>query len=312
MTPTDLTTPFHLTPHRSTAMPITTEIPTKPFHLTPHRSHAMPTTTETQTEPFHLTSHRSHAMPITTEIQTEPFHLTPHRSHAMPTTAAVAVPRHTTRIPTTTPTKETPMTAALSFHSALVTSLAIVQSAPPAANETALLPSPLRASQVRSVAEEELAFFFTSKVDNDAWNDDDDTWTEDEDDSVRARQVIGDWIATLSDRDQDALSLYFDREPWPASVKREEIACSGGYALLLALASPYDRRWSNGPHRHAHLREISVQLEAAVQKHGPVVLRHLARQSEWSFTTALRAYIHARGRAPSVLGPQGPGHKEAQ
>jgi hypothetical protein len=244
---------------------------------------------------------------------TTPSDLTPHRSTAMPTTTPVAASRHTTRTSTPTTTKETPMTAALSFRPALVTSLALVRSAPPAANETALLPSPLRASQVRSVAEEELAFFFTSTADNDAWgdDDDDDTWTEDEDDSVRARQVIGSWIATLSDRDQDALSLYFDPKPWPASIKREEIACSGGYALLLALASPYSGRWRNGPHRQAHLWEISVQLEAAVQKHGPVVLRHLARQSEWSFATALRAYVHARGRAPSVLGPSGLGHKEA-
>jgi hypothetical protein len=205
-----------------------------------------------------------------------------------------------------TPTTEIPMTAAFSFQPTLVTSLALVQSAPPAANEIEPLPSPLRASHVRSVAEEELAFFFTTPSTNDTWSDD-----EDDETSVHARRVIGDWIATLPEPDQQVLSLYFDREPWPASIQREEIPCSGGYALLLALASPYSY-WPNDTRRQGHVRQASIQLEAAVQKHGPVVLRHLARQSEWSFATALRAYVHARGRAPSVLGPQGLGHKEAR
>jgi hypothetical protein len=239
---------------------------------------------------------------------TTPFDLTPHRSTAMTTTTTTALAVQ----PRTTTTMETPMTANYLFTNTTASSLLLAH-APPAANETEE-PSLLRTSQVKEVAEEELAFFFTTHPDNDTWSDDgDDAWSMEDDDeaSAHARHVIGDCVATLSDRDQDVLSLYFDREPWPASIKREEIACSGGYALLLALASPYSGRWRNGPHRPAHLWEISVQLEAAVQKHGPVVLRHLARQAEWSFAAALRAYVHARGRAPAVLGPSGYGHKEA-
>ena len=79
---------------------------------------------------------------------------------------------------------------------------------------------------------------------------------------------------------------------------------------MLAHASAYER-WPNVPQRGAHLRQASLQLEAAVEKHGPRVLCHLTYRSEWTFAAALRAYVKARGRAPSVLCPPGMGPKEA-
>jgi len=213
----------------------------------------------------------------------------------MPTAIAVQsrTPRHTQ---TTTP--EIPMPSPTPTH---VPQLTLVHSAP-AARETETSPPPtrsrpsLRASQVHPVAEEELAFFFSTNGANDA--------------SVPARRVIADWIATLSEHHQDALSLYFDREPWPESLRGDGFDLRCGYALVLAHASPYTR-WPNVPQRPAHLRRISEQLQAAVRSHGPRVLCYLTRRSEWTFAAALRAYVKARGRAPSVLGPLGRGRKEA-
>jgi hypothetical protein len=188
-----------------------------------------------------------------------------------------------------------------SIPSTAIPSLTLVHSAP-AARETETSPPStwsrpsLRASQVHPVAEEELAFFFSTHPDNDT--------------SAPARRVIARWIATLPERDQDVLSLYFDPEPWPASIRKHGVDHHRGYALVLAHASAYER-WPSVPQRWAHLRHASLQLEAAVDRHGPRVLRYLTRRSEWTFAAALRAYVMARGRAPSVLGAQRAGHKEA-
>lgn len=235
--------------------------------------------------------------------------LTPHRaahhagasSPAMPT--AIAVQSRTPRKPTTTTTSsEIPMPAFTPLQPTLAISIARVGS-PPAVRETETSPRPAthpgpspRASQVPSIAEEELAFFFRCDAQGEA--------------CVRSRRVIARWLATLSLRDQDALSLYFDPEPWPASIRKHGIDSERGYALVLAHASAY-KRWPDVPQRCAHLRQASQQLEAAVDTHGPRVLRHLTRRSEWTFAAALRAYVKARGRAPSVLRPPGMGPKEA-
>jgi hypothetical protein len=220
------------------------------------------------------------------------------RSPAMQT--ATAVQSRTTRTHRST-TPETAMIASTSVQSTSVATLTLVHSAR-AAIELDTSPGSTRrrpfllASQVSDVAEKELDFFFAQDGDDDA--------------SVLARRVIANRIATLSDRDQDALSLYFDPEPWPESIRREGVDYRRGYALVLAHASPYER-WPDGPQRQTYLRQVSLQLLAAVETHGPRVLCHLTRRSEWTFAAALRAYVKARGRAPSVLGPQGRSRKEA-
>ena len=183
------------------------------------------------------------------------------------------------------------MTASLSFPTPPASSLFLVR-APSAAND----------GTSTAVAEEELAFFFTTRSDGCTQSDDDedDDWSVDDEADIQARHVIGHWIGTLSRRDQDVLALYFERRPWPLSIKREEVACTGGYALLLLLASPY----RHPPRDPACLQEVGVQLEAAVEKHGTGVLSHLARQAERSFATAVRAYAEASGRAPTVRSPE--------
>jgi hypothetical protein len=314
---TTMTTTLHATSSRRNAMTtahtLTTTLSTT-LLTTPHRRNAMPIATTVLTTPRIATDTEKPRMTHTRLISTidSPANdVTPHRaahhagarSPAMPT--AVAVQSRTSRHPrTTTPEIPMPPTSipSTSIPSTHVPSLTLVHSAPGARKtETSPLPAQsrpsLRASQVHPVAEEELAFFFSPHPDNDT--------------SVPARRVIARWIATLPERDQDALSLYFDSEPWPASIRKYGIDHQRGYALVLAHASAYER-WPNVPQRRAHLRKVSVQLEAAVNSHGPRVLRHLTRRSEWTFAAALRAYVKARGRAPSVLGAQRPSHKEAR
>ena len=150
-------------------------------------------------------------------------------------------------------------------------------------------PTPVRASQVGNVAAEEIEFFFTSGPDDEA---------------SPARGIIAGWIAKLAQRDQDALALYFEREPWPESIREERLDYERGYALVLANASAYP--WRPKARRCYRTEQIaSDQLRAAVYQHGPGALRGLTRRAEWEFDTALRAYIHARGRAPSALADLG-------
>jgi len=154
---------------------------------------------------------------------------------------------------------------------------------PPVEAEEPML---LRASQVDNVAAEEVEFFFT-KGDTDS-------------PTASARAVIASWIATLPQRDQDALALYYEPEPWPASILAEGLDYTRGYALVLANASA--KTWR--PHRKRRFSDeeaASEQLRACVFEHGPRALRQLTRRAEWAFATALRAYSTARGRSPSVL-----------
>jgi hypothetical protein len=144
----------------------------------------------------------------------------------------------------------------------------------------------LRTSQVLSVAAEEIEFFFTNDSDDSA--------------SVQARAVIASWIAELAPRDLEALSLYYEPEPWPESIRVEGLDYSSGYALVLSRASAYAWR-PNRRRQFAAERIASEQLRAAVLERGPRALRHLTRRAEWDFATALRAYAKSRGRAPSVL-----------
>jgi hypothetical protein len=147
----------------------------------------------------------------------------------------------------------------------------------------------LRASQVDRVATEEIEFFFASDSDDDA--------------SIRARAVIGSWIAELAPRDQEALALYFEPEPWPESILEEGLDYTSGYALVLSRASAFTWR-RNGRRSYTLEQSANEQLRAAVFVCGPRALRHLTRRAEWDFATALRAYAKTRGRAPSVLDGQ--------
>ena len=240
-----------------------------------------------------MNTHTTRTTTLTTTL-----HTTPDRRNAMP--AAVPV-LSTPRNPRPTTTQEITMPAAPPIPSTPVRSLTLVHSALDS-RERGTSPAPARsrpsprASQVSPIAEEELAFFFSRATENDA--------------SVPARRAIARWIAALPQRDQDALSLYFDPEPWPKSIRKYGIGSERGYALVLAHASAYER-WPSVQQRSAYLRQASLQLEAAVDRHGLRVLVHLTRRSEWTFAAALRAYVKARGRAPSALCPPGIGPKEA-
>jgi hypothetical protein len=144
----------------------------------------------------------------------------------------------------------------------------------------------LRASRVDHVAAEEIEFFFTG--------DSHDYST------VQPRSVIASWIAELAPRDQEALALYYEPEPWPESILDEGVDYSSGYTLVLSRASASAWR----PHRRRRFAAEQIaneQLRAVVLERGPRALRHLTRRAEWDFATALRAYAKTRGRAPSVL-----------
>jgi hypothetical protein len=144
----------------------------------------------------------------------------------------------------------------------------------------------LRASQVDHVAAEEIEFFFTSDPDDGA--------------SVPARAVIASWIDELAPRDQEALALYYEPEPWPQSILDGGLDYSNGYALVLSRASAF--AWRPNHRRQFAAEQIAnEQLRAVVLERGPRALRHLTRRAEWDFATALRAYAKTRGRAPSVL-----------
>ena len=298
---TTLTATLHTTPDRRAPMPIAAAASTPP-DATHTEKPPMTTARLTSTLDSPANDVAPPASPCELALVAMPP-LNPHgaapragaTSPAMPTANAVQ-----TRTPRT-PSPEPAMPTIHTFKRNPVPSLTLVHSAPAVAvAETSSGPTCPRprvlASQVSDVALKELAFYFGTGADDDV--------------SARARRAIARWLATLSDRDQDALSLYFDPAPWPASIRRAGVDYQRGYALVLAHASP-NHRWPASPQRPAHLRRASVQLEVAVQKHGPRVLRHLTRHSEWTFASALRAYVKARGRTPSVLGPMGPGSKEA-
>lgn len=151
----------------------------------------------------------------------------------------------------------------------------------------------LRPSQVHHVAAQEVEFFFASDHGLDTDPDADP-------EATRARAVIASRIAELDPRDQEALALYYDPEPWPESILEEGLDYQSGYALVLSRASASPWR-AHGKRRYTDEQAASEQLRAAVFDHGPRALRHLARRAEWDFATALRAYEKARGRAPSAL-----------
>jgi hypothetical protein len=137
----------------------------------------------------------------------------------------------------------------------------------------------LRASQVDAVARREIEWLHTSP-----------------EQPSTARACIEGWIHTLTPKEQQALALRYDPTPWPESLEGE---WQEGFALALSLAAT---QWRTKGHPDAIAEwAASEQLEGAVARHGPEVLRHIEKRAEWDFETALRAYARARGRAPSVL-----------
>jgi hypothetical protein len=143
----------------------------------------------------------------------------------------------------------------------------------------------LFASQVDNVARREVEWFFASDAATDAASQD-------------ARARIAAWLGALSYAEQQTLALRYD--PFPCPYSLEEHFEEGGFALALSLAFAGTWRPCGHP-RHTKERVASDHLEAAVQQHGPRILRHLKRRAQADFDAALRAYAHARGRAPSVL-----------
>jgi hypothetical protein len=283
----------------------------------------MPTTaTATTTTTTTFTSETT-PMPMTTPLTT-----TPHRSNPMPSTTITR--RRPTPTPETTPmptasllsspanditasskpfiTPEKTMTAALALETVKTTpTLTLVHSVPLQANANSNAATPqraprppfeleelrlLRPSQVHHVAAQEIEFFFTSDPDADAG-------AEDPDGAI-ARAAIASWMAELDPRDQEALALYYEPEPWPDSILEEGLDYTSGYALVLSRASASVWR-RNGRRSYTAEQAANQQLRAAVLERGPRALRHLTRRAEWDYATALRAYAKARGRAPSVL-----------
>jgi hypothetical protein len=261
-----------------TFTPETTPMPTTtPLTKTPNRSNPMPTTATTRRRP------------------TPNPEITP-----MPTASLLSAPANDiTAFATPLITPENTMKAALALTTPNTTStLTLVDCVPANSNATTAPPSrrppveleelrPLRPSQVDYVAAQEIEFFFTTDPD-----------VEDADAAV-ARAVIGSWVAELAPRDQDALALYYEPEPWPESILEEGLDYESGFALVLSNAATAWR--PDGIRRYAREQAASDQLCAAVMAQGPRALRYLTRRAEWDYATALRAYAKTRGRAPSVL-----------
>jgi hypothetical protein len=265
----------------------------------------MPTTTTTQRRPTPTpeTTPMPDAMPTASLLSaaandvaaSPPCGLAAHpRRTAMPIALALSTanplitPENTMEAALTLATVKTTTTLTLVHGSTANSNAAPPQRGPrpPALPEEVLL---LRASQVDHVAAEEIEFFFTSGPDDDA--------------SVRARAVIAGWVAELAPRDQEALALYYEPEPWPESILDEGLDYASGYALVLSRASASVWR-RNGRRNYTGEQTANQQLRAAVLERGPRALRHLTRRAEWDFATALRAYAKARGRTPSVLDGQ--------
>jgi hypothetical protein len=221
---------------------------------------------------------------------------TPHPRTAMPLALAVSTPN-----PLVTPEHTMQAAHALETRKTIPT-LTLVPSVPDHSNSATprhahrpIAPAEdvtlLRASQVDQVAAEEIAFFFTRDSDEDHA-------------CVQARAVIASWIAELAPRDQEALALYYEPEPWPESILEEGLDYTSGYTLVLSRAAASAWRRS-GRRTYPIEQTANQQLRAAVFERGPRALRHLTRRAEWDFATAIRAYAKTRGRAPSVLPGQG-------
>jgi hypothetical protein len=153
----------------------------------------------------------------------------------------------------------------------------------------ALEVTPLRASQVEHVAAQEIEFFFATNAHGD----------DKRDGALQARATIASWISELDIRDQEALALYYEPEPWPESILDEGFDYETGYALVLSRSATSWR--PHGRRRYGAEQAANEQLCAAVRKHGPSALRYLTRRAEWDFAAALRAYAKVRGRAPSAV-----------
>jgi hypothetical protein len=207
---------------------------------------------------------------------------------AVSTANPLACPENTMQAAPALDTVKTTPTLTLVRSVPLASSAARAPRAPgPIAPDAVTL---LRASQVAHVAAKEIEFFFTRDSDDDA--------------SLRARAVIGSWIAALAPGHQTALALYYEPEPWPESILEEGVDYTSGYALVLSRASASVWR-RNGRRSYTTEQTANHQLRVAVRVRGPRALRHLTRRAEWDFATALRAYAKTRGRRPSVLHGQG-------
>jgi hypothetical protein len=149
-------------------------------------------------------------------------------------------------------------------------------------------PAPLRASQVLSIAAEEIEWAHTT--------------TETDAASLAARATIESWLELLSDADREVLELRYDPEPWPYWLSDD---WQSGFKLVRRMVTlrthrpPFQTRFAE----EADGAETG-QIELAIERHGARVMRDIERRADRDFTAALRAYAHARGRVASVL-PKG-------
>ncbi len=142
----------------------------------------------------------------------------------------------------------------------------------------------LRASQLMTVAAEEVAWFYTS-YDNAP--------------SARlARSTIEGWLVALDPAERRTLALRFDVSPWPEDLRDEGLG--SGFALAVNLISTAPWHPKSGPRSGLH-RRAGESLAAVVREKGIGVMRDIGRRADWDFAAAVRAYARARGRAPSVL-----------
>jgi hypothetical protein len=146
------------------------------------------------------------------------------------------------------------------------------------------LPRLLSASEVRSIAEDELHWFFTCATSDG--------------ESARARAQIASWLNCLPAFHRGAFALYFDRRPAPEAIRRHNPGIRTSFSFVLRMAC--DACPSQGTVEQVE-RAMVACLEAEVEKRGTDIIAELDYRAEKHFDGAFGAYIKARGRVPAIL-----------
>ena len=148
-------------------------------------------------------------------------------------------------------------------------------------------PARLRASQVRSVAAQELAWFGTSTKRDAA--------------SVAARAQIACWLEELTPAEREVLELGHNSEPWPRWLREDP---ANSFALVRGMVSTRRKPRVRTPYVEECEQRETEQLERAALRYGARVLHGVEKRADRDFASAVRAYARARGRVLSVL-PEG-------
>jgi hypothetical protein len=142
----------------------------------------------------------------------------------------------------------------------------------------------VRASQLMTIAAQEVAWFYTSY--------------DSSPEAQRARAMIEYWLGGLDPRERRSLALRYDVSPWPDDL--EDAGLESGFAFTVNLVSTASWHAKSGPRTASH-RRAGEQISALVREKGVGAIRAITRRAEWDFDDAVRAYASARGRAPSAL-----------